>query len=306
MSVVSVLANVRIWIVLALIFGIIIGDVGDIGPTIIIVALIAMMSISLMGLDLNKQDIVEKKKELALGIICCYVVACVVTLGIGMLFDPVIWNGWVLIASVPCAVSVVSASLILKGDVKLALMSVTVIYVLALGITPLMTKIFIGDAVSPLEILKYVLLFILIPIVLSIPLKKVTLSANARNILINFCFFVLVFLAFGSNRDFILERPALVLAVAAGCLVRIVAVHGAMEFMLKRLGIKRDTRIVLILLSIWKNSALAMTLAMILLPNAESALPGALSLPLEMIWFMVMMWYYSAKCPPESNISLRA
>jgi len=299
MALINVLTDIKAWIISALVFGIIVGDVGDLGPTIIVVSLMAMMSISLMGLDLSKKDITEKKKELVLAFSCCYVFACIVTLAVGSFFEHALWNGWALIASVPCAVSVVSGTLILKGDVKLSLISVTLIYVAAIGITPLMTKLLVGDAVSPLEILRYVLMFILMPMIVSLPLRKITLTANARSITVNFFFFVLVMVSFGANREFLFASPHLVLMVAAGCLVRIVAVHGAAEYIFKRIGIDRETRIVLVLLCIWKNSALAMTLAILLLPDAESALPGALSVPLELVWFMAMVWFYKVKCPPE-------
>jgi len=55
------------------------------------------------------------------------------------------------------------------------------------------------------------------------------------------------------------------------------------------------------LLSLWKNSALAMAMTMILISTTHSVLPSALSLPLEMTWFMFMMWYYSKRCPPADG-----
>ncbi|MCL2142677.1 MAG: Na+-dependent transporter, partial [Methanomassiliicoccaceae archaeon] len=184
---------------------------------------------------------------------------------------------------------------------KLAMITVTVVYVIALAVTPIMTKVLIGEAVSPWEVLKYVALFIAIPFAVSIPLRNFVINANVKTVAINILFFVLVFITFGANREFILNEPVTVLWVAAGCLVRIIAVALTMEIVLKWIGMRRDGRIPMVLLSIWKNSALAMSMTMILIETKHSVLPSALSLPLEMIWFMVMISYYSKRCPPESG-----
>lgn len=301
MALISALANVRYWVVAGLIFGLVVGDIGVAGPMLIVGSLVLMMTISLLGLEFKKKDITERKKELAFAIICCYVISAGATLLVGSFFGGALWSGWVMIASVPCAVSVVSSTLIMKGDLKLALVSVTVVYVASLVITPLFTKALIGDAVAPFEILKYVLLFILVPLILSVPLKKVTIPINIRNIIINVCFFILVAIAFGSNRDFFFDEPVEVLWLAVASMIRLIAVFVLMEWILMKLKVPRDIRIVFVLIAVWKNSALAMTLTMLLIPDAEAALPAAIIVPLEMVWFMVMIWYYTKKCPPANT-----
>jgi len=298
---INVLRDVRWWILSALVFGLLIGGT-DMAPTIAMISLMVMMCVSLQGLDFNKADIADKKKDVLIGVLICYAVAGGVTLLVGSFYDHDLWLGWVMIAAVPCAISVTSGTLILKGDTKLAMITVTVIYFVALAITPLMTKVLIGEAVSPIEVLKYVALFIVIPFAVSIPLRKVTLNADIKTITINILFFILVFITFGANREFILSEPKTVLWVAAGCLVRIIAVAVAMELILKWAGKRRDQRIPMVLLSVWKNSALAMSMTMILITTSHSVLPSALSLPLEMVWFMVLIWYYSKRYPPSADV----
>jgi BASS family bile acid:Na+ symporter len=206
-----------------------------------------------------------------------------------------------MIAAAPCAISVTSATLILKGNTKLAMIIVTLIYFIALAVTPLMTKVLIGEAVSPLEVLKYIALFIAIPFSVSVLFRKYTLNKDVKVISINALFFVLIFITFGANKEFILNEPVTVLWVVVGCLVRIAALSIPMELILKWMKMKRDQRIPMVLLSLWKNSALAMAMTMILISSTHSVLPSALSLPLEMVWFMVMMWYYSKRCPPTEE-----
>jgi ACR3 family arsenite efflux pump ArsB len=104
---------------------------------------------------------------------------------------------------------------------------------------------------------------------------------------------------FGANKEYILNEPETVLWVIAGCLVRVVAVAVVIEFLLRLIKVGRDSRIPLLLLSIWKNTALAMSMTMILITATASALPAAISLPLEMVWFMVLLWYFKKRCPPS-------
>ncbi|MDR0778344.1 MAG: Na+-dependent transporter [Methanomassiliicoccaceae archaeon] len=296
----NIITDIRPWIVIGLIVGLIIGDTGE-APTVAMVTLVIMMCVSLHGLDFNRSDLKKNRKEVILGILICYGVAGGVTLLVGSFYSHDLWLGWVMIAAVPCAISVTSGTLILKGNTKLAMITVTAIYLIALAMTPIMTKVFIGEAISPFEVLKYVALFIVIPFIVSVPLRKVAINANVKAVSINIMFFVLVCITFGANREFIFSEPKTVLWVVAGCLVRIIAVASVMEIVLRWMRTKRDSRIPLVLMSIWKNSALAMSMTMILISTTESVLPSALSLPLEMIWFMVLIWYYQKRCPPEEE-----
>lgn len=286
----NLLTDVRPWILTGLAAAFIIGDTGH-APIIATITLMAMMCVSLHGLNFCKADITEKKKELVAGIFVCYAVAGAAALFVGSFYDHDIWMGFVMIAAVPCAISVTSGTLILRGDTKLAMISAAVIYIAALAVTPIITFILIGDAVSPLEVLKYVALFIIVPFAVSVPLKRYRVSAKAKAVSINVMFLILITITFGANREYILTEPETVLWVVAGCLVRIVIVAVSMELLLRRMKVMYGSRIPLVLLSIWKNSALAMSMTMLLIGMTESVLPSALSLPLEMLWFMVMIWY---------------
>jgi len=293
----NLLLDVRWWIVSALIVGLIVGDTGH-APTIAMFTLMLLMCVSLHGLSFGRSDITENRKEIFLCVLICYFVAGGVTLLVGSFYDHDLWVGWVMIAAVPCAISVTSGTLILKGNTKLAMIAVTFVYIVALIATPFITKAFIGQAVDPMEVLKYVILFIAIPFAVTIPLRKRTFDPKLKSMSINIMFFILVFITFGANKEFILSEPKVVMWVIAGCLVRIVAVAAVMELILRRIGTGRDSRIPMLLMSIWKNSALAMSMTMILISTTESVLPAALSLPMEMIWFMVMIWYFQKRCPP--------
>jgi len=297
MALMNVLTNIRYWVATALVSGLIVGGIDErIGKFLIMFSLIAMMSLSLTGLRFAKEDITEKKKDIVMAVFCCYCVSLASILLLGLPFGDEMWMGWAIMAAVPCAISVIPSTLIMKGDAKLSVVSVAVMYILAIAITPLLTQLLIGNAVDPLEILKYVLLFVLLPFIISVPLKKIRISPNARGISLNILYFMLIFVAFGNNRDFIFNEPILVLEVASVIMIRLAAVWAVVEFILRRSGMNKERRVVMVLSAIWKNSALAMTLAMILFAGQPHAvLPGAVAVPLEMVWFMFLMWYYDRK-----------
>ena len=298
MALMNVLTNIRYWVAAALVLGLLLGEMDhNTGQFLIMFSLIAMMSLSLTGLRFTKEDVTERKKDIVLTVCCCYILSFAAILLLGLPFGSDMWQGWVIMASVPCAISVIPSTLIMKGDTKLSVVSVAVMYILAIALTPLMTQLLIGDAVDPLEILKYVMLFVLLPFIISVPLKKVPLSPNSKGISLNILYFMLIFVAFGNNRDFIFNEPVLVLEVVFAIMARLIIVWAAVEFILLKLGMNKERRVVMTLSSIWKNSALAMTLAMILFAGQpHAALPGAVAVPLEMIWFMFLMWYYDKKC----------
>jgi len=300
MPVTNFLVDARFWIISALVLGLLIGDTGY-APTIVMIALMILMCISIQGLSFNKNDITENKKEILIGVLVCYAVAGGVTLLVGSFYDHDLWLGWVILAAVPCAISVTSGTLILKGNVKLAMIATAVIYLVALAVTPAITQILIGEAVDPMEVLKYVALFIAIPFAVSVSLRKFKMNVRTKAVSVNILFFILVLVTFGANRDFIFNDPETVLWVVLGCIIRIAVVALVMELLLKWIGMGRGNRIPMVLLSIWKNSALAMSMTMILISTTHSVLPAALSLPIEMIWFMFMIWYYKKRCPETSE-----
>ncbi|MFA6804044.1 MAG: bile acid:sodium symporter [Candidatus Methanomethylophilaceae archaeon] len=303
MQFMSVITNIRYWIISGLLLGLLMGDMGYYAPYILTIFLIVMMCVSLEGIDFKKDDFENDRKRILIALVCCYVISPMVTLGVGMFYGDDLWIGWVLIASVPCAVSVVSSTLILKGDTKLALLSVTAVYLLAIVITPSMTYLLLGNAINPVQILKYVVLFIVIPMLVSIPLKRVHISQNTKSVSLNFCFFIMVFIAFGTNREYFIYEPVMILTVLAGCFVRVVLIHVSFETIFRFMGIDRETRIVYVLHCIWKNTGLAVTLALLLMPDmTEAAIPGAVSLPFELIYFMVMIWFYDKRVPPSESV----
>ena len=301
MNAMPILLNVRYLILAAIVIGFIVGDIGgDNDAILLIIFLMIMMCFSLTKLRFVKEDLAHYRKYVVLSVFLCSFVATLITLAVGLMYPKDMWNGWVILACVPCAISVVSGTMFMKGDGKLIMISLSVIYFLAIILTPLFSYLLIGNAIDPMEIVKYVLLFVLIPLVVSVPLRKVGVPENANTIIINFTFFMFALIAIGRSRDFFFDDMGLALAVIGGTAIRIAAVHLLFEYSMRHAGMPRRNRIPYSLLLIWRNSGLALAMVLLLFPGENMALaPASISMILEQFYFMFMMWYYERVVPPQ-------
>lgn len=295
MAVVDVLSDLRVWIAFGFIAGLIVGPVGDQASTFMIIVLILQMTVSFEGLSFVRRDVSEHGKPMMWGLACCFLVNSVMTILLGSFFIPVstaLWYGWVMLAAVPSAVSVVSASLYLKGNTKATVLMTGAIYFAALLITPLISWVFIGSAVSPFEILKYILLFIAIPLTASQILKRFSLPVKGRIIFINMMMAILLFLALGSNRDYIVSQTDIIFWIILVCIIRTFVLGTLLTYLLRHRGVNRDMGMIYVLFSVWKNSGMATSLSMVLFTGmAEAAVPGAVSLVIESVWFSIYTGY---------------
>jgi len=306
MAAVSTLSDMRFWIVLGIIAALLIGPIGDFSSTLVVAVLIIQMTLSMDGLSFNAESLKKHRTSIIYSLIACFGISTAATLAIGYLFiagHPDIWNGWVLLAATPCAVSVVTMSFFFRGNTTMCVLSVAVIYIAALALTPLITWAILGESVSVLRIFSYVILFVVVPMAASVPLKKVKINRTARVIAINAMLFTMVFLSLGQNRGFLFSEPWIIILVAAACVIRIFGVSIAMLYLLKKKGVARDKSVVYAPMAVWKNSGLAVTLCFVLFGSAaEAAVPCAISLLIEVLWFAVISGYIEKLWPGGKDV----
>ena len=308
MAAADILSNVRVWIILGVICAIVIGPIDDITSTLIIFVLIIQMTLSMENLSFDKKNLSDNKKPIVYSVIACFGISSATALIMGSFFIadyPDIWNGWVMLAAVPCAVSVVTMSFFTKGNMTMCVLSLAVIYFLALILTPLITTAFMKDvegSVSVLKIFSYVVLFVAVPIGLSFPMKKVKIKKTTRMILINIMLFFLVLFSLGQNREYLFSETTVVLMVAAACVVRIFLVSFVMLYFLKR-SASRENSMVYIPMAVWKNSGLGVTLCIVLFSGSSGAvIPCVISLLIELLWFALLSRYIEKVWPSTVSV----
>lgn len=303
MALLNVVEDIKVWIVLAIILALVLGFDSPDASTIMMLALIAQMAVALDGIRFSRSDFGDYRRPIAVNFLCCFGICTGFTLLTGLLFidDTALWTGWIMLASVPCAISVVPSALFLKADPKLAVLSLTVIYIIAIALTPLITHVLIGDSVNPLEVLRYILMFILIPFVLTVPLKRLHLKHDFKTIFINIMMFILVFAGLGSRQEYVFGEPVVVLSLVAACILRIFMVSTILVYGMKRFGCDRDHGLNYVTFAYWKNSGMSASLTMGLFAATmpEAVLPCVVSLIVEACWFAILTKYIDRMWPPS-------
>ncbi len=306
MSLMNVLCDVKVWILIGIVMAMAMGFDHPDAATILMVVLIAQMSVSLDGIRFIREDLARYRRNILWCIIGCFGINTGLTLLTGLFFidDPQLWTGWVMLASVPCAVSVVVSSLIMRGDAKLSVLGLTVIYVVAIAFTPVLTKLILGNAVNPFEIMRYIVMFIVIPFALSFVIRRLQLRREPKTVFINLMMLLMVFIGLGSRRDYILSDLETVFLLIIACSIRITLATIIILGFIRRGGIDRENGIVYMVMSVWKNSGMSISLTMALFASTMPAavLPCIVSLVIETAWFAIMTKYVDKVIPePDSD-----
>ena len=205
MRIINFLGNSSLMMLTALVISLAIGgfptDLPLSNGDISMLSLILMMTISLSTINLRSIKVGPHKKDIRNAFILSFIVSTGITIAMAYLFSGDLRSGWILEASVPSAVSVISFTYLWGGDTGSSAVSSVVVYIVSLGVTPFITFLFLGEAVSEITLLYYVGALIVIPIIFSRLVRRLVTSAEVRNILINLFFFVLVIDVAGANRD---------------------------------------------------------------------------------------------------------
>ena len=286
------LMDLRIWVISAIVISLLIDTVDVPSSTLIIVVLMVQMTLSMDGLKLSLKDIKENNRDAIISVLMTYVLNTLVTLAIGALFLPVneaIWYGWVMLASMPCAIAVVMAAVITKENLNVSFVGVTATYVVGIVVTPLLSFALIGDAVNPLEILKYLILFIVIPLILSRPLERFNLPRTVKVPIINLMMFIMIFLSVNSNRGFLIDDVTFAGLILIVAIFRVVTLSVLSHFALKAVKVPNDRRTTMMVMGVWKNTGLSVSMSMLLLASTpESVIPCFMSMMVECIWFSII------------------
>jgi BASS family bile acid:Na+ symporter len=249
------------------------------------ISLILMMTLSLSSIEIKGMKIGRYKTDIRNAFILSFGLLTVVTLAMAFLFSGDLRSGWILEAAVPSAVSVISFTCLWGGETESSAVSSVAIYLLSLFITPIVTLLFLGKAVSEVTLLYYVGLQIVVPLLLSRVAKRFLTSANVRNILINICFFILVIAVTGENRVMLFSAGTIVGLIVALAAARTFGVGIIMNRFLLKNGVNQKSAVSATLFSTYKNTGMAASLALVLL-GPTAALPAAACMITEVFWLI--------------------
>lgn len=289
MDAADIAMDLRIWIVAALALAFILDPLDVPVASITVVALMILTIFSVDGITFSREDTKRNLRGAFIALLMCFVLNTGITLLCGLYFlgdGTGLWYGWAMIAAMPCAVSTLSVPLIMKEDLSTSLAIVTVSYVSALVITPVLSILLIGDAVDPIEILKYIVAFIIIPVLVSFPLKRLHLTRRMKVPVVNMTLFIIILLSINTNKGFITDSTETVLIILGIAVVRLIALYFTSDWIIRKMGLDNGTRYTYLVASLWKNTGLAVSMCIAILTNTpEAAIPGIICLLVEDIWF---------------------
>ena len=228
---------------------------------------------------------------IALSIVLSFVVLGGAFIGLSALIidDYEIWTGFVLIAAVPPAVAVIPYTYRLGGNTSFSLIGSVAAYLSALVITPLISISFLGvNFIEPTKLLITMTQLILAPLVLSRILRMtgiVPLLEKYRGIVVNWGFFIVVYIIIGLNRDTFLGEPLTLLRVSAIGFITSFVFTYIINYGGRFFGVSKADRISLILLGTRKNYGLAAAVSLAFF-SPRVAMPTAVAMAFAILQFI--------------------
>lgn len=291
MRLTTILESYSTMMILGLLLGLVLGGFPWFTKEISMGSLALLMTISLSNVKLGETRGKDHVKDALLALALNYGLLTIVILAFGSVFDEKLRWGFVLMAAAPSAISIVPFTTILGGRTSRALFSTAVNYIAALGLMPAISLLLIGSAVSVESLITSLLLLIVMPMALSRGVMRLNPPKSASTIVMNIAFAVLIFAVAGSNRDAFFGDLAVVAAIAVVCVIRTFGTGLGVEFVLRRLGMPKEDRVLSVLFSSYKNLGLTATLAIALFEPVV-AVPATIGIVLEVVWVIFLLRFY--------------
>jgi len=295
-------SNFPLMVAAGLVAGLVTGGLPDPYSTPVLeVVLIVSMTFALTEISFRGISAKAETHGVAISFAMNYVALGSLTLACGLLSpDPEIRNGWVLVAAVPPAIGVVPLTSYLRGDVRRSLISNAILYLLGLITVPALTLLFLGQSVPASNLVLQTVLLIGLPLGLSRPLRSWNRIHDFRPTGVSVAFFFSVLIIAGSTRGALLSHLDLIPTLSILAFLRTYGLGLAVFGATMVLAVPRNSRIALMTFAGFKNTALAVVLAIAFF-GPLSSLPATVSLVFEVLWMSTLPLLFRA-----SSTSARA
>lgn len=278
----KILLSFSVMVALGIILGLLTGGFPWFNAEITTIALFIAMTFSLQQISIRKTVKQASKQIMVLSFFVHFIVLSGIILFFGSFFSPVLWGGFVVMAAVPPAVAVVPVTKILKGNVSQTIVSLSFLYLVSLVLTPLILFVFLGEQVSVWKMLETVIEFIILPLLFSRIIRRIRFSTKQGNLIVNLCFFIVMFGVVGLNRMALFLDALLLLLLIFVIMLRTIGTALAVFIIGEKKRMDRDTIIPLALFASFKNDGLGLLIASTILAPIASV-PFIIAIIFEMI-----------------------
>lgn len=288
------ITNRNFILILAIVLGLLIRNIGDWIKNLTIPALAIVMIVSLTRLSLK--SLVNTRlviKATIYTILFNFVIfgAVMMVLAWFLIRDTDLWIGFVILATAPPGVAIAPFAYIIGGDEKFSVIGMVGAYIASLFLIPLAGFIFIGkNFIQPLNLLLIFIELIIAPMIISQILVKFRLEKHIikwRGAIVNWGLFVVIFAVVSLNRDVFFRDFKTLAIISLICIVTIFGMWLLTNFILKKLKFAEEIRKSLVLAATIKNSGFAAASALALF-GERASLPGAI-LSIFLIIFLILI-----------------
>ena len=260
---------------------------------LVIPALSIVMTLSIIGISNNVlRSLQSHVTPILLGIFMNFIILGNFIIGMSafLIHEEALWIGFILIASVPPAVSIIPLSGLLKGNDNYAVAGTVGAYIGALIIIPVIAFGLLDiNAIDTTKLFVVAIELIIIPVVISRVLIWKQLNERikpVRGIITDWSLFLIIYTLVGLNRETIMGQPFSLAPLAIIGFASTFLLGFLIELTGTLLHFNREKLTSLFLLGTLKNYGLAGGLALSLF-SKEAALPATI---LTIVMFIYTTW----------------
>ena len=286
------LKNSNFVFLFAFLLGLIFGDYASSLKGYILPALVLIMSLSTTKITLLELTHVKKYfRDILIVFFINYLFLSGLILLANYLFirDHDLYVGFVVMAAIPSAVAVLPFTYLLRGEMMVSLIGSASLYLLALVMVPAISfQLLDVGRIEPLKLLSTLAQLILIPFLVSRLLLKWKAFHQVKentNILVNLAFFLIIFVVIGMNRSTFLSHFDILVLVSSIAFLRTFVSGHLIDLLSRLVGTDRERRMSYVLFGSFKNLGLAAAITIVLF-NERAAIPAAVTIPFEILFFV--------------------
>jgi bile acid:Na+ symporter, BASS family len=281
-------------LLLAIVLGLSIRNMGDWVKNLTVPALAIVMVVSLTRISFKSfanAGIVLKSTFYTILFNFVIFGAVMMALARFLIKDNDLWIGFVILATAPPGVAIAPFARITGADEKFSVIGMVGAYIASLLLIPLAGFVFVGKSfIQPLNLLIVFAELIIAPMLISQLLVKLNLEkyiSKARGAVVNWGLFVVIFAVVSLNRDIFFRDFRTLAIISLICIITVFGLWVLINFILKKLKIKDEIRKSLVLAATIKNNGFAAATALALF-GEKASLPGAI-LSVVLIIFLVLI-----------------
>jgi BASS family bile acid:Na+ symporter len=203
--------------------------------------------------------------------------------------DHDLYVGFIVMAAIPSAVAVLPFTYLLKGEMMVALMGSTSLYLLALVVAPFLSFHLLDvEKIDPIKLISVLVQLLLIPFLVSRFLLQWKVFHQIKgnlNIFVNLAFFLVIYVVIGMNRSTFLSHFDVLILVSLIAFLRTFVSGHLVDLFSRLLGVDRERRMSYVLFGSFKNLGVTAAIAIVLF-NDRAAIPAAVTIPFELIFFV--------------------